>query len=156
MNMNEDNDKSISTSKFHKVLTDFGTDPLTGTPIQDGPLEGTPDILLAMVLDAMLKSRPISHDLSQRAVNKVIEAGYHDIERLRGSTWEERTMVLKDGGYSRYREQAASNLGDLAEVVSDVYGTFFCLFLLTLLLCCNSTLTSSHMHIRVTDRRRPK
>ncbi|PYI01895.1 hypothetical protein BO78DRAFT_411039 [Aspergillus sclerotiicarbonarius CBS 121057] len=74
-----------------------------------------------MVIDAMLKSRPISHDLSQRAVNKVIEVGYHDIQKLGESSWEERTMVLKDGGYNRYREQGATNLGDLAELINEKY-----------------------------------
>ncbi|PYH29120.1 TVP15 family protein [Aspergillus neoniger CBS 115656] len=74
-----------------------------------------------MVMDAMLKSRPISHDLTQRAVNKLIEVGYHDIRKLGESSWEERTMVLKDGGYNRYREQGATNLGDLAEFVNEKY-----------------------------------
>ncbi|PWY84860.1 hypothetical protein BO70DRAFT_370426 [Aspergillus heteromorphus CBS 117.55] len=74
-----------------------------------------------MAIDAILKSRPISHDLSQRAVHKVIEVGYHDIRKLGGSSWEERTRVLSDGGYNRYREQGATNLGDLAELVNDKY-----------------------------------
>ncbi|OOF94600.1 hypothetical protein ASPCADRAFT_208244 [Aspergillus carbonarius ITEM 5010] len=69
----------------------------------------------------MLKSRPISHDLSERAVKKVIEVGYHDIQKLGESSWEERTMVLKDGGYNRYREQGATNLGDLAELINEKY-----------------------------------
>ncbi|KEY78421.1 hypothetical protein BA78_7823 [Aspergillus fumigatus] len=74
-----------------------------------------------MVLDAMLKSRPISHDLSQRAVTELIDEGYHDIKKLGESSWEERTMVLKDGGYNRYREQGATNLGDLADFVNGQY-----------------------------------
>lgn len=43
-------------------------------------------------------------------------------------------MVLKDGGYNRYREQGATNLGELAELVLDVYGRpplFFIFLLLT-------------------------
>ncbi|PYH91760.1 hypothetical protein BO71DRAFT_421302 [Aspergillus ellipticus CBS 707.79] len=74
-----------------------------------------------MAIDALLKSRPISHDLSERAVNKVIQVGYHDIQKLGGSSWEERTAVLRDGGYNRYREQGATSLGDLADLVNDKY-----------------------------------
>ena len=82
----------------------------------------------------MIKSRPISHDLSQKAVSTLLKAGYHDIKTLEKSTWDERTMVLKDGGYNRYREQGATNLGELAELVLDVYGRpplFFIFLLLT-------------------------
>ncbi|PYH83815.1 hypothetical protein BO82DRAFT_372934 [Aspergillus uvarum CBS 121591] len=74
-----------------------------------------------MVIDAMLKSRPISHDLSQRAVNHLIEVGFHDIRKLSESSWEERAMALKDGGYNRYREQGATNLGKMVELVNDKY-----------------------------------
>ncbi|RAL14057.1 TVP15 family protein [Aspergillus homomorphus CBS 101889] len=74
-----------------------------------------------MVIDAMLKSRPISHDLSQRAVNHLIEIGFHDIRKLSKSSWEEKAMALKDGGYNRYREQGATNLGEMVDLVSEKY-----------------------------------
>lgn len=118
----EEQDAS-SKPKLEKVVDEFGRTPLHGTAIAEGHLEGSPETLLAMVIDAMLKSRPISHDLSERAVKKVIEVGYHDIQKLGESSWEERTMVLKDGGYNRYREQGATNLGDLAELINEKYGT---------------------------------
>jgi hypothetical protein len=81
-----------------------------------------------MVMDAMVKSKPISHGLSQRTINHLIEAGYHDIDKLHSSTWEERTMVLREGGYNRYREQIATNLGSLAEFVVNEYGMSICWF----------------------------
>ena len=43
-------------------------------------------------------------------------------------------MVLKEGGYNRYREQGATNLGELAGLVLDKYGMFFSLYLISLLL----------------------
>ncbi|GCB26885.1 hypothetical protein AAWM_09770 [Aspergillus awamori] len=117
----EAKERVSSKPKLQKVVKEFGRPPLYGTEIAEGRLESSPDTLLAMVMDAMLKSRPISHDLTQRAVNKLIEVGYHDIRKLGESSWEERTMVLKDGGYNRYREQGATNLGDLAEFVNEKY-----------------------------------
>ncbi|PYH42811.1 uncharacterized protein BP01DRAFT_124099 [Aspergillus saccharolyticus JOP 1030-1] len=112
---------TISKPKLHKAVQDYGRPPLYGTAIAEGKLQGSPDTLLAMVIDAMLKSRPISHDLSQRAVNHLIEVGFHDIQKLSESSWEERAMALKDGGYNRYREQGSTNLGEMANLINDKY-----------------------------------
>ncbi|EAW17669.1 uncharacterized protein NFIA_075990 [Aspergillus fischeri NRRL 181] len=117
----EEHAKPSESPKVHKIIEEFGRQPLEGTSLAKEPLIASPETVLAMVLDAMLKSRPISHDLSQRAVNKLIDEGYHDIRKLGESSWEERTMVLKDGGYNRYREQGATNLGDLADFVNGQY-----------------------------------
>lgn len=119
----EEHAKPSESPKVHKIIEEFGRQPLEGTSLAKGPLIASPETVLAMVLDAMLKSRPISHDLSQRAVTELIDEGYHDIKKLGESSWEERTMVLKDGGYNRYREQGATNLGDLADFVNGQYGT---------------------------------
>lgn len=120
----EENEHTIDEPKAHKVIEEFGCAPLDRTPLAEKPLTAAPETVLAMVIDALLKSRPISHDLSQRAVNKIVEVGYHEIQTLGKSSWEERTMVLKDGGYNRYREQGATNLGDLAELVAGKYGMY--------------------------------
>lgn len=110
-------------SSAQNAIDQLGRAPLDGTSIGKQPLTASADTVLAMVIDAMLKSRPISHDLSQQAINKIIEAGYHDIDKLAESSWEERTAVLRDGGYNRYREQGAKNLGDLAHFVDEKYRT---------------------------------
>jgi hypothetical protein len=110
------------TLRVQKVLNEFGSLPLAETPLAKKALSPSPEIVLAMIMDAMLKSRPIQHDLSQKTVNHLIEVGYHDINKLSKSTWEERTDVLREGGYNRYREQGATNLGALAEFVQDNYG----------------------------------
>jgi hypothetical protein len=117
----EEHAKLSESPKVHKIIEEFGRQPLEGTSLAKEPLTASPETVLAMVIDAMLKSRPISHDLSQRAVNKLIDEGYHDIRKLGESSWEERTLVLKDGGYNRYREQGATNLGDLADFVNGQY-----------------------------------
>lgn len=121
----EEEDQQNSTvdePKAHKVIEEFGRAPLDRTPLANKTLTAAPEMILAMAIDAMLKSRPISHDLTQRAVSHVIEVGYHEIQNLGKSSWEERAMVLKDGGYNRYREQGATNLGNLVDLVDGKYG----------------------------------
>ncbi|KAI9928343.1 hypothetical protein MW887_002381 [Aspergillus wentii] len=108
-------------AKIHKVIDEFARAPLEATPIAQKPLSATPETVLAMVLDALLKSRPISHELSQKAVNHIIDVGYHDIEKLSNSSWEERAMVLAEGGYNRYNEKEATNLGELVRLVEGKY-----------------------------------
>lgn len=115
-------ESTIDEPKAHKVIEEFGRNPLDSTPLSERPLKPTSETILAMAMDALVKSRPISHELAQKTVAKLIEVGYHDIRTLGKSSWEERTMVLKDGGYNRYREQGATNLGDLAEFVEGKYG----------------------------------
>ncbi|KAJ6036810.1 hypothetical protein N7540_001089, partial [Penicillium herquei] len=111
-----------SSSRIHSVTTEFGQRPLTGTLFdKQDHLDAAPDTVLAMVLDVMVKSRPISHDLSRRALAHMIEEGYHHIDILSSTTWEERTNVLREGGYNRYREQCAINRGTLANMVSKGY-----------------------------------
>lgn len=107
--------------KINKVLNEFGRSPLHGTGLAD-PKSASPEIVLAMALDALIKARPISHELVQKTIKKLIEANYHEIDVLSKTTWEDRTMVLQEGGYNRYREQGATNLGELAKLVVERYG----------------------------------
>ncbi|KAJ5246347.1 hypothetical protein N7468_001330 [Penicillium chermesinum] len=110
------------SSRIDSVVSNFGQLPLAGTPLgKTSELTASPEIILAMAMDAMVKSRPISHDLAQRTTNRLIEQGYHHIDVLSKSTWEERTDVLREGGYNRYREQCSTNLGSLADLVTDKY-----------------------------------
>lgn len=108
---------------IESVVADFGYSPLAGTPLGDQThLEANPETVLAMAMDALIKSRPISHELSRKTINHLIEEGYHDINTLSNSTWDERTDVLREGGYNRYREQGATNLGGLGTLVNIKYG----------------------------------
>ncbi|KAJ5356398.1 FAD dependent oxidoreductase [Penicillium concentricum] len=106
--------------KIDKVLNEFGRSPLHGTVLADS-LNSSPEIVLAILLDALIKARPISHELTQKTIKKLIEAEYYDINILSNSTWQDRTMVLQAGGYNRYREQCATNLGELAKLVVETY-----------------------------------
>lgn len=112
-----------AAAKVHKIIEEFGALPLKDAGVAE-PLQATPETILAMVLDAMLKSTRISHSLAQKAVNTVIEAGYHDIKKLSQTTWDDRVDVLAKGGYNRYREQASTNFGALIEFVNGKYGLY--------------------------------
>ncbi|KAL4919813.1 COPI associated protein-domain-containing protein [Aspergillus aurantiobrunneus] len=107
--------------KLQKTIEKYGRGPLEGTAIAEKALTGSADTILAMLIDAMLKSRPISHELTDRTLRTIIDAGYHDVHKLGDASWEERAMVLKDGGYNRYREQGSTNLGKLVELVNEKY-----------------------------------
>lgn len=116
---------SNTALKVDKVLNEFGRSPLHGTALANPPaLHASPEILLAMVIDALVKARPISHELTQKTIKTLIEARYHEIEILSNSTLDDRTSVLREGGYNRYREQCATNLGELAKLVVGRYGGF--------------------------------
>ncbi|KAL4887594.1 hypothetical protein BJY04DRAFT_212623 [Aspergillus karnatakaensis] len=112
---------SPSAEKLQKTIEKFGRGPLQGTAIEKEALTGSPETVFAMLMDAMLKSKPMSHELTDKALRKLVDVGYHDIRKLGDASWEERAMVLKDGGYNRYREQGSTNLGKLVEFVSEKY-----------------------------------
>jgi hypothetical protein len=40
---------------------------------------------------------------------------------LHESTWEQRTEVLTEGGYTHYREKTATAFGELAKLMEDKY-----------------------------------
>lgn len=112
------------SSPIRSVIKDYGEPPLAGTGLgESSELKATPEVVLAMVMDAMVKSRPISHNLTWKTTNRLINEDYHNIDVLSNTTWEGRANVLREGGYSRYREQCSTNLGALADLVTERYGT---------------------------------
>lgn len=98
------------------LLTTYGSFPLESTTLAQ-PDSPTPSTVLAHLFNALLSSTRISHAIASKTLHLVIEAGYADLETLEKSTWEERTEVLTDGGYTHYREKMATELGEAAEWV---------------------------------------
>lgn len=117
------NIESTVAHKIRKTIDEYGTVPLEGLAV-DKPLEPSPEILLAIVIDSMLKSTRISHSLAQEASIAVFEAGFYDIKILSNTSWDDRVQVLAEGGYNRYREMTATKLGDLATLVNNKYGMY--------------------------------
>ncbi|KAI8966412.1 hypothetical protein F5Y11DRAFT_343474 [Daldinia sp. FL1419] len=110
-----DGGESTSNPKVDKLISQYGELPLIHTDLSD-PDKPTPDTVLALLLNAMLSSSRISHALAAKTVDLVIKAGYHKLDVLKKSTWEERTEVLTEGG-----EKTATMMGDLARLIEDEY-----------------------------------
>lgn len=115
---------AVDIGKLNALLTRYGVYPLQNMslPKQNEP---TPETVLALLYLAMLTSARISHELAYKSLQCLIEAGYHDIQILKKSTWQERTEVLTKGGYTRYREKTATALGDLANFIEKEYGAIY-------------------------------
>ncbi|KAJ5690395.1 hypothetical protein N7462_004787 [Penicillium macrosclerotiorum] len=125
------------------VAETFGAIPLEGTGIpQSQRLQPKSETVLAIAIDAMLKSRPISHHLAHKTTCGLIDHRYHLIDTLANSTWEDRVQTLRQSGYNRYREQCATNLGNLAELVNNKYDGDL-----------NQLLEGSHGHTEEIQRR---
>ena len=113
----------VDKNKLDTLLSKYGVHPLQDTGLSRQN-EATPETVLSLLYLAMLTSARISHELAYRSVQCLIEAGYHQIETLKKSTWQERTEVLTKGGYTRYREKTATALGELAEFIEKEYGAY--------------------------------
>ncbi|KAK5119913.1 hypothetical protein LTR85_007239 [Meristemomyces frigidus] len=109
-----------NTSKLHKLLETYGAFPLEESGLSE-PTKPTAETMFAHLLNAMLTTTRISHQIAGKTVRTVVEAGYADLETLEKSSWDERTKVLTDGGYTHYREKTATQLGDVAEWLRGKY-----------------------------------
>lgn len=126
--------------KLSRLISTYGVLPLQDLNLNDSTTSKS-ERTLALVLNAMLSSARISHSIANWTVKCVVEAKYHQLEVLEGSTWEERTQVLTKGGYTHYREKTATALGDLAKFVRDKYGTYN----LVSTLCIRTTFLRGHV-----------
>ncbi|KAI1378980.1 hypothetical protein F4677DRAFT_410237 [Hypoxylon crocopeplum] len=117
---NTGSNKPQSNPKISKLISHYGELPLSDTDLSN-PDKPTPDTVLALLLNAMLSSSRISHALAAKTVALVIKAGYHKLDVLKKSTWQERTEVLTEGGYTHYREKTATMIGDFAQLIEDKY-----------------------------------
>ncbi|OTA82010.1 hypothetical protein M434DRAFT_379648 [Hypoxylon sp. CO27-5] len=109
--------------KIQQLISKYGELPLSQTALSD-PDKSTAETVLALVLNAILSSTRISHAIAAKTVALVIEAGYHKLDVLKKSTWQERTEVLTEGGYTHYREKTATMMGDLAQLIEEKYAPF--------------------------------
>ncbi|CAI4214162.1 unnamed protein product [Parascedosporium putredinis] len=78
----------------NRVLDKYGDKPLEDL-VDEGWPEGK--MVMAHILNAMLSSARISHDIARSSLKALLDAGYEDLETLHKSTWEERTEVLTKG-----------------------------------------------------------
>ncbi|KAK3709517.1 hypothetical protein LTR37_010890 [Vermiconidia calcicola] len=116
----DDKPTTTKDEKINKLLSDHGAFPLQDCGLAD-PHSRSASTILAHVFHALLTSTRISHQLANKTLVKVVEAGYADLEKLEKSSWEERTQVLTEGGYTHYREKTATELGELAQLIREKY-----------------------------------
>ncbi|EXJ57175.1 hypothetical protein A1O7_07522 [Cladophialophora yegresii CBS 114405] len=114
------NQKKSSNKKVDRLIQQYANLPLSDTDLEN-PGNPTADTVLALLLHAILSSTRVSHAIAGKTTSLVIKAGYHNLDVLKKSTWEERTEVLTEGGYTHYREKTATFLGELAELVEGKY-----------------------------------
>ncbi|KAH7057011.1 hypothetical protein B0J12DRAFT_400097 [Macrophomina phaseolina] len=117
----EDCISKATATKLQTLMAAHGAPPLHEAPLDD-PTSPTPSTILAHLLAALLSSTRISHDIAARTLGLLLRARYHDLPTLRATTWQQRTELLTEGGYTHYREKTATELGELAALVEEKYG----------------------------------
>ena len=90
-------EKSGKKAQIDKILQDHSKSALD-TALKD-PQQSTPETVLAHLFNALISSARISHNIAAGTVEQLLAAGYHNIETLEKSSWQERTEVLTKGRY---------------------------------------------------------
>ncbi|MFD0318536.1 endonuclease [Streptomyces flavalbus] len=85
-------------------------------------LRDTPQPLYQLLVLAHLLSARIRGSVAVAAARELYGAGMRDPKRMAGATWQQRVDALGRGGYRRYDERTATQLGDAAELVTERWG----------------------------------
>jgi len=84
-------------------------------------LRDTPSPLYRLLVLSLLLSAPIQADVAVAASRALSDAGLRDARRTAAATWQERVDALGVGGYRRYDERTATQLGTGAELLLRKY-----------------------------------
>jgi len=85
-------------------------------------LRDTPRPLYRLLVLASLLSARIRAGVAVAAAKELDKAGMRDPRRMAAATWQERVDALGRGGYRRYDERTATQLGEGARLVTERYG----------------------------------
>ncbi|WP_399892705.1 endonuclease [Streptomyces sp. BBFR51] len=85
-------------------------------------LKDTPQPLYRLLVLAHLLSARISGSIAVAAARALGEAGLRDPRRMADADWQERVDALGRGGYRRYDERTATQLGEAAELLTERWG----------------------------------
>ncbi|MER7965073.1 endonuclease [Streptomyces ardesiacus] len=85
-------------------------------------LKDTPQPLYRLLVLAHLLSARISASIAVAAARALNEAGLRDPRRMAGAGWQERVDALGRGGYRRYDERTATQLGEAADLLTERWG----------------------------------
>ncbi|MFC9222372.1 endonuclease [Streptomyces hygroscopicus] len=84
-------------------------------------LRNTPGPLYQLLVLAHLLSARIRSDIAVAAARTLFDAGMRDPRRMAEATWQQRVDALGEGGYRRYDERTATQLGEAAELLNREY-----------------------------------
>ncbi|MFF8933550.1 endonuclease [Streptomyces paradoxus] len=85
-------------------------------------LKDTPQPLYRLLVLSHLLSARIRGSIALATARALHEAGLRDPRRMAQASWQERVDALGRGGYRRYDERTATQLGDAAELLSERWG----------------------------------
>ncbi|MFI7387712.1 endonuclease [Streptomyces sp. NPDC049813] len=85
-------------------------------------LKDTPQPLYRTLVLASLLSARIRASVAVASARALYDAGLRDPRRMADATWQQRVDALGEGGYRRYDERTATQLGDGARLVLDAWG----------------------------------
>ncbi|HEV7627716.1 MAG TPA: endonuclease [Streptomyces sp.] len=84
-------------------------------------LRDTPSPLYRLLVLCLLLSARIQADIAVAASRALSDAGMRDARRTAEATWQQRVDALGVGGYRRYDERTATQLGDGADLLLREY-----------------------------------
>jgi hypothetical protein len=84
-------------------------------------LRDTPQPLYRLLVLSLLLSARIRASVAVAAARELYEAGLRDPRRMADADWQQRVDALGRGGYRRYDERTATQLGDGAELLTERY-----------------------------------
>ncbi|MEU8997681.1 endonuclease [Streptomyces caniferus] len=85
-------------------------------------LRNTPQPLYQVLVLAGLLSARIRASVAVASARALFDAGMRTPRRMTEATWQQRVDALGEGGYRRYDERTATQLGDGAALLLDAYG----------------------------------
>ncbi|OUC96279.1 endonuclease [Streptomyces swartbergensis] len=85
-------------------------------------LKDTPQPLYRLLVLAHLLSARIRASVALATARALHEAGLRDPRRMAEADWQERVDALGRGGYRRYDERTATQLGEAAELLNERWG----------------------------------
>ncbi|WP_406382158.1 endonuclease [Streptomyces sp. NBC_01618] len=85
-------------------------------------LRNAPQPLYQLLVLSDLLSARIRASVAVAAARALFAHGLRSPDRMIGATWQERVDALGEGGYRRYDERTATQLGDGAELLLVEYG----------------------------------
>ncbi|MGW3137748.1 endonuclease [Streptomyces sp. NPDC001139] len=85
-------------------------------------LRDTPQPLYRLLVLALLLSARIRGSIAVDTARELYDSGLRDPRRMAGAGWRRRVDALGRGGYRRYDERTATQLGDGAELLTEQWG----------------------------------